>query len=170
MDPQLTAMAQTASATVVALMATDVWQHTRDGVIALWRRVRPGQAEEVGTELEVTRAEILAARQDGDTLGEQALAGEWQGRLRRLLIADPDIAQELLRVLEESRALLPAGRRSRPRWSTCVPRSLAAAGSTRPVVTSTSPNGDRGRGTELARGAGAAHRRERSRPAVPRRA
>ncbi|MCC9707086.1 hypothetical protein E4N62_18515 [Streptomyces sp. MNU76] len=109
MDPQLTVMAQTASATVVALMATDVWQHTRDGVVALWRRVRPGQADEVGNELEVTRAEILAARQDGDTLGEQALAGEWQGRLRRLLIADPDIAQELLRVLEESRALLPAG-------------------------------------------------------------
>ncbi|MFH8586052.1 hypothetical protein ACH4GP_16820 [Streptomyces celluloflavus] len=109
MDPQLTAMAQTASATVVALMATDVWQHTRDGVVALWRRVRPGQTEEVGIELEVTRTEILAARQDGDTLGEQALAGEWQGRLRRLLIADPDIAQELLRVLEESRALLPAG-------------------------------------------------------------
>ncbi|MFE7312820.1 hypothetical protein ACFU7T_06890 [Streptomyces sp. NPDC057555] len=108
MDPQLTAMAQTASATVVALMATDVWQHTRDGVVALWRRVRPGQADEVGNELEVTRAEILAARQDGDTLGEQALAGEWQGRLRRLLIADPDVAQELLRVLEESRALLPA--------------------------------------------------------------
>ncbi|UYB40947.1 hypothetical protein SLV14_003625 [Streptomyces sp. Je 1-4] len=109
MDPQLTAMAQTASATVVALMATDVWQHTRDGVVALWRRVRPGQAEEVGTELEVTRAEILAARQDGDTLGEQALAGEWQGRLRRLLIADPDTAHELLRILEESRALLPPG-------------------------------------------------------------
>ncbi|GGX41931.1 hypothetical protein [Streptomyces noursei] len=109
MDPQLATMAQTASTTVVALMATDVWQHTRDGVVALWRRVRPGQAEEVGSELELTRAEILAARQDGDTLGEQALAGEWQGRLRRLLIADPDIAQELLRVLEESRALLPAG-------------------------------------------------------------
>jgi hypothetical protein len=34
MDPQLTVMAQTASATVVALMATDVWQHTRDGVVA----------------------------------------------------------------------------------------------------------------------------------------
>ncbi|MEV5467994.1 hypothetical protein AB0N37_20515 [Streptomyces griseoincarnatus] len=109
MDPQLTVMAQTASATVVALMATDVWQHTRDGVVALWRRVRPGQADEVGNELEVTRAEVLAARQEGDTLGEEALAGEWQGRLRRLLIADPDIAQELLRVLEESRALLPAG-------------------------------------------------------------
>lgn len=108
MDPQLTVMAQTASATVVALMATDVWQHTRDGVVALWRRVRPAQADEVGNELEVTRAEILAARQEGDTLSEQALAGEWQGRLRRLLIADPGIAQELLRVLEESRALLPA--------------------------------------------------------------
>ncbi|QFQ99365.1 hypothetical protein F9278_28050 [Streptomyces phaeolivaceus] len=108
MDPQLTVMAQTASATVVALMATDVWQHTRDGVVALWQRVRPGQADEVGNELDVTRAEILAARQEGDTLGEQALAGEWQGRLRRLLIADPEIAQELLRVLEESRALLPA--------------------------------------------------------------
>jgi hypothetical protein len=109
MDPQLAALTQTASATVVALMATDAWQHTRDGIVALWRRVHPAQADEVAGDLEASRAEILAARQEGDTFSEQALTGEWQGRLRRLLIADPGLGPELLRVLQESRALLPAG-------------------------------------------------------------
>jgi hypothetical protein len=108
MDPQLMGLAQTASATVVGLMATDVWQGTRDGIVALWRRVRPAQADEVGDDLEQTRAEIVAARHEGDADSERALAGEWQGRLRRLLLADPAIAEELVRILEESRTLLPA--------------------------------------------------------------
>ncbi|MCW2902609.1 MAG: hypothetical protein JWO67_4874 [Streptosporangiaceae bacterium] len=70
--------------------------------------MHPAQADEVSDALEETRAEVLAARQDGDSLSEQALAGEWRGRLRRLLITDPAIGQELIRVLEQSRALLPA--------------------------------------------------------------
>lgn len=58
MDPE--ALAQTAGTTVVALMATDAWQRTRDGVVALWRRARPAQADEIDTALEETREEILA--------------------------------------------------------------------------------------------------------------
>src|SRR6476661_7616181 len=108
MDPQMMELARTAGTTVVALMATDVWQHTREGIVALWRHVHPAQADEVSSELKQLRAEVLAAREGGDTFSEQALAGEWQGRLRRLLIAEPGIGRELLRVLEECRALLPS--------------------------------------------------------------
>ncbi|NNN31009.1 hypothetical protein HLK59_11625 [Streptomyces sp. S3(2020)] len=109
MDPE--SLAQTAAITVVGLMATDAWQRTRDGVVALWRRVRPVQADEIGTALEETREEILAAQQEGDTEGTQDLERDWRRRLRRLLAADPSIAQDLEDVLAEARASLPEGER-----------------------------------------------------------
>ncbi|MFD8913486.1 hypothetical protein [Streptomyces sp. NPDC059575] len=105
MDPEV--LAQTAGTTVVALMATDAWQRTREGVVALWRRVRPAQADEVGMALEETREEILAARREGDSTGAGDLERDWRRRLRRLLAADPSVARELEEVLAEARAALP---------------------------------------------------------------
>lgn len=35
MDPELTSFTQTAGITLVTLMATDAWQHTRDGLTRL---------------------------------------------------------------------------------------------------------------------------------------
>ncbi|WBO62699.1 hypothetical protein [Streptomyces camelliae] len=109
MDPEM--LAQTAGTTVVALMATDAWQRTREGVVALWRRVRPVQADEIGTALEETREEILVARREGDTAGAEDLERDWRRRLRRLLAADPSVAQELEEVLAQARASLPEDRR-----------------------------------------------------------
>ncbi|NUQ98101.1 MAG: hypothetical protein HOY79_16680 [Streptomyces sp.] len=109
MDPEL--LAQTAGVTVVGLMATDAWQRTRDGVVALWRRVRPGQADEVGTALEETREEILMALQEGDSASAEDLERDWRRRLRRLLAADPSVAQDLDEVLTEARASLPEDER-----------------------------------------------------------
>ncbi len=105
MDPEV--LAQTAGTTVVALMATDAWQRTREGVVALWRRVRPAQADEVDMALEETREEILSAQSQGDSAGADDLEREWRRRLRRLLIADSSIAEELEEVLAEARASLP---------------------------------------------------------------
>lgn len=105
MDPEV--LAQTAGTTVVALMATDAWQRTREGVVALWRRVRPVQADEIGTALEETREEILVARREGDSEGAEDLERDWRRRLRRLLAADPSIAQDLEEVLAQARASLP---------------------------------------------------------------
>ncbi|MFC9466064.1 hypothetical protein [Streptomyces coelicoflavus] len=109
MDPEL--LAQTAGITVVGLMATDAWQRTRDGVVALWRRARPVQADEIGTALEETREEILAARHEGDSECAEDLERDWRRRLRRLLAADPSIAQDLEEVLAEARASLPEDER-----------------------------------------------------------
>ncbi|MEU6505998.1 hypothetical protein [Streptomyces sp. NPDC046942] len=109
MDPEM--LAQTAGTTVVALMATDAWQRTREGVVALWRRVRPVQADEIGTALDETREEILVARREGDAAGAEDLERDWRRRLRRLLAADPSIAQELEDVLAQARASLPEDRR-----------------------------------------------------------
>ncbi|WP_079104871.1 hypothetical protein [Streptomyces prasinopilosus] len=101
MDPQIVALAGTAGTTIVGLMVTDVWQRTRDGVIALWRRAQPERAETVTLQLEETRSLALAAREDGDEATESELQAEWQGRIRRLLAAHPAVADELQALLDE---------------------------------------------------------------------
>ncbi|MFD7963019.1 hypothetical protein ACFV5J_19675 [Streptomyces zaomyceticus] len=102
MEAQLVELARTAGVAVVTLMATDAWERTRDGVVALWRRASPSRADGVEGELEATRDDLLAAREDGDELTEQELREEWAGRLRRLLREQPDVAEELRRILAEA--------------------------------------------------------------------
>ncbi|MET7339236.1 hypothetical protein [Nonomuraea sp. NPDC005650] len=97
MDPIIVA---TGTALVTA-MATDGWQAARAGAVALWRKVRPEQAEVVEAELAEVREQLLEARRDGDADTEQALAGAWQVRLQHLLRADPSLAQEIERVVDE---------------------------------------------------------------------
>jgi hypothetical protein len=58
MDPEIAALAGTAGTTVVTLMAGDAWQRTRDGVVALWRRVHPERADSIDAELEATRSDV----------------------------------------------------------------------------------------------------------------
>ncbi|MEV4220802.1 hypothetical protein [Nonomuraea sp. NPDC049725] len=106
MDPIVLA----AGTALVRVMATDAWQSALDGVVALWRKARPEQADAVEVELVEVREQVLEARRDSDADTEQALAGAWQIRLRQLLRADPGLAMELQRVLDEvlTPALKPA--------------------------------------------------------------
>ncbi|WTC92173.1 hypothetical protein OH733_15690 [Streptomyces griseus] len=96
MNAELVALAQSAGTTLVGLMATDAWERTRNGVVALWQRARPERADAVAAELSNTREDLTAYT---DTEGE--LAAEWQGRIRRLLIDQPQVAEELQRLLDE---------------------------------------------------------------------
>jgi hypothetical protein len=101
MGPEIAELARTAGTTVVALMAGQAWESARDGVVALWQRFQPARAEAVGGELEATRDDLLRARESGDTDTEGELAAEWQARVRRLLLAQPEVADELRRILSE---------------------------------------------------------------------
>ncbi|MFF6998280.1 hypothetical protein ACFY93_25415 [Streptomyces sp. NPDC008313] len=101
MDPEIAALAGTAGTTVVTLMATNAWESTRDGMVALWRRFQPSRAESIGEELEAGREELLLAREAGDAESEAELTAEWQGRVRRFLLARPEAAEALRGVLDE---------------------------------------------------------------------
>ncbi|MFD9479466.1 MULTISPECIES: hypothetical protein [Streptomyces] len=101
MGPEIVALASSAGTTIVTLMATDAWQRVRDGVASLWRREHAQRAEAVAAELDVTREDLLAAVETGDRDVERELRAEWQGRVRRLLAARPEVAEELQGLLEE---------------------------------------------------------------------
>jgi hypothetical protein len=101
MDPEIISLAQGGGAALVTLMATDAWQVAREGFVQLWRRVQPHRAETVAAELDAGRAEVLAAIEVDDQEVLSEVRAEWQGRLRRLLVARPEAAAELRRLLDE---------------------------------------------------------------------
>jgi hypothetical protein len=72
--------------------------------------VHPQKADDIGTELDELRDQVLLARRDGDTDTERAFEGAWQVRLQQLLRADPALADEMRRVLDQvlTPALTPA--------------------------------------------------------------
>jgi len=110
MDPIVMA----AATALVEAMATDAWRQARAGMVTLWRRARPEQAEVVEGELAEVRTEVLAAREVGDADTERALVGSWQVRLQQLLRTDPTLAGELRRVLDEQLTpVLSAGEQTR---------------------------------------------------------
>lgn len=107
MDPELTALTSTVAVTVVKVLATEAWEQVKVAVGGLWRRVHPERAETVEAELAESRTEVIAAQEAGNEQAEQALVDEWQARLRRLATADPQLADELRRVVAQLRPLLP---------------------------------------------------------------
>lgn len=112
MGPEIAELARTAGTTMVTLMAGQAWESAREGLVSLWQRFQPARAETVGSELEATREDLLLARESGDTDTEAELTGEWQARVRRLLLAQPEVADELRRILAELSPELPDQRPS----------------------------------------------------------
>ena len=113
MDADAATLLTTAETTVAGLMATDAWQQIRDGLVRLWRRYRPEQAEAVGRELTASH-EVIAARRSADVEhGQQevALGPLWERELR-VLASDPQAMQDLvalLRSFAEMREASPTG-------------------------------------------------------------
>jgi hypothetical protein len=96
---------------LVAAVATDAWGQVREAITALWHRVRTQHdSDGFGTELDELREKAMQARRDGDAAIVTALEGTWQLKVLDLLRADPALATELRRVLDEilTPALAPA--------------------------------------------------------------
>lgn len=115
MEQDLASVAGAAATALVQMMCAEGWGQMKAAVVSLWRRGHPAPAGTVGAELEAARLEVLEALRAGD---EQAvlddLAGEWRGRLRRLVAADPLLQEELRRLAEQIRAVLPDAGRAGP--------------------------------------------------------
>ena len=101
MDAEVALLAQSAGTTLVALMATDAWHRARDGITQLWRRTHPERAETVAAELEAGREDVLAAAAADDQQTFEELRLQWQGAVRRLLVARPAAVAELRALLDQ---------------------------------------------------------------------
>ncbi|UJV43662.1 hypothetical protein CVT30_30900 [Streptomyces sp. AMCC400023] len=89
-------------------MTTQAWEQARQTVVAFWRQRRPEEVPAIDAELVYGRTQVREALAVGDRSVEEALIGDWQRKLRRLLTADPSLGAELQRVLdEELTPLLP---------------------------------------------------------------
>ncbi|MEU9256500.1 hypothetical protein AB0D66_32440 [Streptomyces sp. NPDC048270] len=108
MDPEITALAASAGTALVTALATEAWQSASVGLVALWRRVLPERADAVEAELDATRDDLLDAQNEGDKETRAELAAEWQGRMRRLLSAHPEAADELRALLVDPQGRQPA--------------------------------------------------------------
>ncbi|WP_420031384.1 hypothetical protein ACN2WE_00200 [Streptomyces sp. cg28] len=101
MDPEIAALAGTAGTTLVTLLATETWHRVRNGVVALWQRALPDRAPAIAVELNSARDDLIGAQSLGDRSTEAEIAAEWQGRIRRVLAARPEVASELRALLIE---------------------------------------------------------------------
>ncbi|MFE6282686.1 hypothetical protein [Streptomyces sp. NPDC057877] len=102
MDPQLALVAGAFGTAVVGAMASDGYQQAREGAVALWRRFRPGAADDVGQDLDRAREALLSAPTADRDAFAAALASAWQGHALTLLLAEPAAA----RAIEELAARL----------------------------------------------------------------
>ena len=91
---------------LVGAMATSTWQQVQQAVTGLWHRIHPKKADDIGTDLDDLREQVVLARRDSDTDTEKALEGAWQLRLQQLLRTDPSSAADIERVLNQ--VLIPA--------------------------------------------------------------
>ncbi|MCT4354259.1 hypothetical protein M5362_14080 [Streptomyces sp. Je 1-79] len=95
LEESLTALAAAGGGAVVAAMATDAWQVTRDGVVRLFR----GRAEVEGR-LEEDAALVAGAENAGEA--RQALVPAWALRLGALLAEHPEYADELRALIRDT--------------------------------------------------------------------
>jgi len=97
MSVDLDALAQSGAATLVAAMATELWQQTRKRAASVLSS-RDGNAEHaMADQLEASRAQLQAAPAGSDGQVEAGLRMILGYQLRR----DPGIAEEFARLLRE---------------------------------------------------------------------
>ncbi|CAL9571502.1 hypothetical protein SUDANB145_04834 [Streptomyces sp. enrichment culture] len=87
MNDELTLLAQSGAAALVAAMATDVWQETRNTVVGLFRRSGDGRGAAVEHRLDDDAALLRDAGAPDDV--RRILSGYWSLELAALLRRDP---------------------------------------------------------------------------------
>lgn len=103
MSFDVTVLAQTGAATLVAAMATEVWTQVRGGVARVLGRGGDVQERAVLEELDEARAAVEAAVTEDDVRDARV---ELRALLRARLRSDPDLAQRFAALVDEVRAQL----------------------------------------------------------------
>ncbi|MFI9203257.1 hypothetical protein [Streptomyces sp. NPDC053048] len=106
---ELAELAGIAGSTITNLMVTDAWLALRTGLIGLWQRVMPGQADTITADLDALQATVTAAHANRDQSVTEAVQQNLQQRIAWLLLQDPAVAEELRQLLADP----PRGAHSR---------------------------------------------------------
>jgi hypothetical protein len=99
MEAELAALAASGATTLVGLMVSETWTQARDRVARFF--ARGGDESSAGEELTLSQRELMAARAAQDELAGADIEAVWRTRLRRVLLADPEAAEELRLLLAE---------------------------------------------------------------------
>lgn len=99
MEAELAALAASGATTLVGLMVSETWTQARDRVARFF--ARGGNESLVGEELRLSQQELTAALATRDELAGSDIEAVWRTRLRRVLLADPEAAEELRVLLAE---------------------------------------------------------------------
>ncbi|NEB80014.1 hypothetical protein G3I40_33075 [Streptomyces sp. SID14478] len=100
MEPELAALAASGATTMVTLMVSDAWAQARSRLSRFF--ARGAEVQGVGAQLDRSRSELIAAREEADGGATADVEEHWRERLCTLLRDDPDAALELRRILDES--------------------------------------------------------------------
>ncbi|TLP54777.1 hypothetical protein [Microbispora triticiradicis] len=98
MEPELVALASSGAATLVGLMVSDSWVKVKEGVVRMLARGE--NAKQMALDLDVSRAELLTAREADDGRLMAGVEEMWRARLCRLIEAYPALAEDLRRLSE----------------------------------------------------------------------
>ncbi|MFI8386725.1 hypothetical protein [Streptomyces sp. NPDC085540] len=111
MSDPMTVLAMTGATTLVAAMATNVWEGTRDRVVELVRRRDADRAAALRTQLDGDADLVLEEGEDADLVRDD-LVRPWARRIAALLRDHPEAADDVRAMVEE--AALPHSAQS---WS-----------------------------------------------------
>ncbi|WP_051787289.1 MULTISPECIES: hypothetical protein [Streptomyces] len=103
MSDPMTVLAMTGATTVVAAMATSVWEGTRDRVVDLFRRRDEDRGAVVRAQLDGDAELVLGEGEDTDGVRDD-LVRPWGRRLAALLRDHPEAAEELRALIEDGAA------------------------------------------------------------------
>ncbi len=101
MEAELAALATSGATTLVGLMASDTWAQAKTRLAALIGRGGTGEPAVIEGELEESRDELTAARDNRDQDLAHDVEATLRLRLRRLLQSDPALADELRELLDD---------------------------------------------------------------------
>ncbi|MGW9428744.1 hypothetical protein ACWHA1_12360 [Streptomyces decoyicus] len=101
MDAAALALVTASANSLVSLMTSEVWAQVKSGVSALFRRGRKCNVVAIEDELDESARELRLSLENDDCETQEELRQQWRGKLRRLILEDPELVAELRSLQDE---------------------------------------------------------------------